>query len=67
MQNWFEKIYEDKVRTLVGEYYVINALPNIKYEIKRNKFDKSYISGRNNFYYNILHSKNRIVIWGRLE
>lgn len=57
-----KKIYEDKVRTLVGEYYVINALKNIKYKIKRNKFGKPYINGRDNFYYNISHSQNRVVI-----
>lgn len=57
-----KKNFEDKIRTLIGEYYVIKFLGNKVSAIKRNKYGKPYNGDRENFYYNISHSKDRVII-----
>ncbi len=54
--------YEDKLRCVTADALIGAALGEGFFQIEKNEFGKPYVKGRNDFYYNLSHSGDYVVL-----
>ena len=54
--------YEDKLRCVTADALLKAALGTNEYQIEKNEFGKPYVKDRKDFYYNLSHSGDYVVI-----
>lgn len=54
--------YEDKLRCITADALLRTAMGTENFQIQKNEFGKPYIKDRNDFYYNLSHSGDYVVL-----